>query len=340
MTAPTFDTIFASRRPADLPSRPTLAVVIDTEEEFDWGAPLSRASTSVSAMRHIDRIQRRCEAASLRPTYVVDYPVAAQREGSEALADWARAGRCEIGAHLHPWVTPPFDEPVTGRNSFLCNLPPVLQRSKMRTLSDAIAASLDVRPSVFKAGRYGIGTEALAAFQSLGLDVDVSVNPGFDFTVYNGPDFAHATAWPFWIDCAHGLLEVPCTTGFVGWARRHGPRLRPLADRYEYLRIPAVLARSGAVDRVMLSPEGNSFADMVALTRRLLADGLTYFNFTFHSPSLVPGHTPYVRSEAELSTFLATIDRYFEFFFSELGGAPSTPASYRRALLGMEVTRA
>ena len=66
----------------------------------------------------------------------------------------------------------------------------------------------------------------------------------------------------------------------------------------------------------------------------LLRDGLTMFSLTFHSPSVVPGHTPYVRSHADLSTFLKTIERYFEFFFGELGGQPSTPERFRQDLLG------
>jgi len=36
---------------------------------------------------------------------------------------------------------------------------------------------------------------------------------------------------------------------------------------------------------------------------RLLADGLRLLMFSFHSPTLAPGHTPYVRSEADLENF-------------------------------------
>jgi hypothetical protein len=340
MTAPGFELTFVGRHPADLPSRPTLTVVIDTEEEFDWCAPFSRAATSVTAMRHIERIQRRCEVVGLRPTYVVDYPVATQTEGYEAIAAWARAARCEIGAHLHPWVTPPFDEPVTARNSFVCNLPPALQRAKLTALCEAISANIGAKPTVFKAGRYGIGPDVLASFGPLGLDIDVSVNPGWSFTAEGGPEFLRADARPFWIDRERGLLEVPCTTGFVGWARGQGAWLREVANRLETLRAPGILALCGAVDRVMLSPEGNTLAELVALTRTLLADGLTFFSFTLHSPSLAPGYTPYVRSAADLSAFLSTIERYFEFFFAELGGEPSTPERYRRDLLGRAVKHA
>ena len=326
--------LFANRAPAALPERPTLVVVVDTEEEFDWSAPFSRQATSVSAMGQIDRAQRLCDAVGLAPTYVIDYPVATQPLGYETLSGWAREGRCQIGAHLHPWVNPPFDEALSGPNSFMCNLPIPLQQAKMRELHQAIVANTGAAPRAFKAGRYGIGHAALASFDELGLVVDVSVNPCMNFAAESGPDFSAFDSRPFWIDRSRQLLEVPCTHGFVGWARRQGVWLRGAAESLRRLRAAGMLSRAGVVNRVMLSPEGNTLKEMIALTRAMLADGLTLFSLTFHSPSVVPGHTPYVRSHADLSMFLTTIERYFEFFFGELGGQPSTPERFRQDLLG------
>ena len=87
--------------------RPSLAVVVDTEEEFDWSAPFDRNATSVGHMRRIGRLQAVCEAWGLRPTYVIDHPIATQAPGTEALTPLVREGRALIGAHLHPWVSPP-----------------------------------------------------------------------------------------------------------------------------------------------------------------------------------------------------------------------------------------
>lgn len=325
---------FANRAPTALPERPTLVVVVDTEEEFDWSAPFSREATSVSAMRHIDRVQQLCDAAGLAPTYVIDYPVATQPLGYETISGWAREGRCQIGAHLHPWVNPPFDEELSGPNSFMCNLAPPLQHAKLRELCHAIVENTGAAPRAFKAGRYGIGRDGLASFDELGLTLDLSVNPCMNFAPEGGPDFSHFDSHPFWIDRSRQLLEVPCTHGFIGWARRQGLWLRNTAELLRGLRGPGVLSRSGAVNRVMLSPEGNTLPEMIALTRALLADGLTLFSLTFHSPSVVPGHTPYVRSQADLTTFLTTIERYFEFFFGELEGQSSTPERFRQDLLG------
>jgi hypothetical protein len=313
--------------------RPRLFVVVDTEEEFDWGAPFSRAATSVTAMRQIGRVQRIFDAAGLIPTYVIDYPVATQREGVEALRDWARDGRCRLGAHLHPWVTPPHDEPVTGPNSFVGNLPAALQTAKLATLCDAVAEHAGVRPRVFKAGRYGISAPLLQAFERCGLEIDASVNPCMDFTAERGPDFRAFAADPFWFGPTATWLEAPCTHGFVGLARAAGRQVSAVAGRFEGLRIPGILARTGVLNRVMLSPEGNTLDEMMALTQTLLAAGLRTFSLTFHSPSVVPGHTPYVRTQGDLDAFLSSIERYLAFFLDELRGVASTPEAFRQQRL-------
>ncbi|MHC4956501.1 MAG: WalW protein, partial [Planctomycetota bacterium] len=95
-------------------ARPILLVVSDTEEEFDWGKPHDREATSVTAMAAIGRAQAVFDEYGVRPCYVIDYPVVSQAEGYEPLVAIHRDGRCEIGAHLHPWVSPPHDEEVCG----------------------------------------------------------------------------------------------------------------------------------------------------------------------------------------------------------------------------------
>jgi len=56
----------------------TLLVLIDTEEEFDWSRKLARENTAVSAMAAQHRAHRIFEKFSVKPIYVIDYPVASQ----------------------------------------------------------------------------------------------------------------------------------------------------------------------------------------------------------------------------------------------------------------------
>ena len=54
--------------------------------------------------------------------------------------------------------------------------------------------------------------------------------------------------------------------------------------------------------------------------RSLVQAGTQVLTLSYHSPSLVPGHTPYVRTAKELSRFLACIAECCEYFRDELGG--------------------
>ncbi|HEX4347314.1 MAG TPA: hypothetical protein VHZ73_07060 [Vicinamibacterales bacterium] len=318
--------------PVDLALPLTLFVVVDTEEEFDWHAPLSRSNTSVRAMHAVDRLQRVVSPYAARPTYVIDYPVASQPDGWMPLKALADSGEAEIGAHLHPWVNPPFVETVNARNSFGCALEPHVEAEKIRLLRDQIGDAFGAWPTVYKAGRYGFGPTTAAALESLGFSIDVSINPRMDASSEGGPCFDAFDTSPFLFGHDATLLEIPCSTDFTGVCGRMAPAFHRAISRplFRAVRTPGVVRRLGLVDKVMLSPEGSTLGEMKALTRSLLRRGIRTFSMTLHSPSLEPGHTPYVRTARDLFGFLDRISGYCEFFFAELGGVPSTPTEFLR----------
>jgi hypothetical protein len=323
--------------PAEHAGRPTLFVIVDTEEEFDWGAPLSRDNTDVRAMRHVDRLQKIVGPYRAKPTYVIDYPVATQRDGYGPLLELQTSGEAEIGAHLHPWVNPPYTEALTPRNSFGFRLGS-LEAEKLRVLRDAIAQKFAMAPTVFKAGRYGFGETTAAALEDLGFDIDVSINPRMNFADEGGPDFSRFDTRPFLFGRTRRLLEIPCSTDYVGMAGQRGQVMHTFADRSVLRRLRAVgiLARLGIVNKVMLSPEGNTISELKALTRTLLRRGVRTFSLTLHSPSLTAGCTPYVRTEQQLGQFLDRIREYCDFFFSDVQGVASTPAEFFTRLRGTQ----
>lgn len=304
-----------------------LCVVVDTEEEFDWHAPYSRNSVSVTAIDEVGRLQEVMARYGAKPTYVIDYPVAATASSARRLADLAQRGLCQIGAHLHPWVSPPYTEAVSRHNSYACNLTPELEREKIEQLSDTIVRNLAVKPRSYKAGRYGFAASTAATLESLGFDVDVSINPRMNFRSDGGPNFEDRDAQLGTFGRSRRLLEVPCSTGFIGLARNVGVPVHRAASAswLAPARPHGLLSRLGVLNRVMLSPEGNTLDEMKALTRALLQDGVRVFSLTFHSPSLKPGCTPYVRTEADRDGLLRTIDQFCQFFMGQLGGVPSTP---------------
>ena len=317
-------------------ARPELFIVVDTEEEFDWGAPFSRGNTSVRAVRHIDRLQRVVSKYGLEPTYVVDFAIASQRDGWGPLKELADAGAAHIGAHLHPWVNPPFAEEVNVRNSFGCALGEALETEKIRVLQGRIASSFGRLPTIYKAGRYGFGATTAAALEALGFTIDLSVNPRMDWTAEGGPSFEAFDARPFFFGRSRRLLEIPCSTDYIGVCGALAPRVHRLISQpvLAPTRIVGIMSRLGIVNKVMLSPEASTLAEMKALTRSLVRRGVRTFSLTLHSPSVVPGCTPYVRTDAELGRFLDRISSYCDFFFGDLCGAASTPDAFRASLGG------
>jgi hypothetical protein len=98
------------------------------------------------------------------------------------------------------------------------------------------------------------------------------------------------------------------------------------------VRLGGVLARTRALERVRLSPEVASGMEMRRLTGALLAGGCQVFSLTYHSPSMMPGHTPYVRSAADLERLIGAVHDYCAWFRAEVGGEFMSLSQLRQAL--------
>ncbi len=304
---------------------PTLHVVIDTEAEFDWDKPFAETLTAVSAMAQVQSAQAIFDRYGLRPTYVIDYPVASQTAAIAAIAAIAERGGCAIGAHLHPWTNPPFGAPIDQAMSFPGNLPEEVERAKLDALLALIEARFGERPVFYKAGRYGLGRNTAKLIAQRGISVDFSLMPETDMRDVHGPDFRMVAAIPYDVP-ALGLLAVPMTRADLGPLSRWW-RLRGWLDTQTaaLLHVRGILVRAGLLERLTLTPEGVSAKLQIVLLRTLLRRGHRLFVLHFHSPSLAAGHTPYVRNEAERAAFLARIEAVCRWFFEELGGVPGRP---------------
>ncbi len=288
-----------ARFPADF--APRFLLTVDTEEEFDWHAPFRRGGHGLDHVPHLRKFQHFCDRHGVAPVYLIDHPIATSPAAIEILREAALDGRAEIGVQLHPWVNPPFTEELCDFNSFSGNLPADLEHEKFRVLHDCIAAATGVKPLIYRAGRYGLGPHTAAILRGAGIAVDSSVRARFDYTGAGGVNYRYHPAHPYWADDERTLLELPLTTVFSGGWRRMGDRLYPALWRVPMLR--GILARSGLLERIPLTPEGITVAEAKRGIDAALAEGLPLLVFSFHSPSLHPGNTPYVRHEEDLARF-------------------------------------
>lgn len=295
------DALAAAAFKQDFGSR--FIITVDTEEEFDWSAPISRDGYGLGAVPALARFQEFCESCGVVPVYLIDYPIAGSPQAGEVLGPAVTAGKAELGVHLHPWVNPPFDEEVCNANSFAGNLPEELEAGKFRVLIAAIRDNFGVSPSIYRAGRYGVGPNTAKILKANGILIDSSVRARFDYSSGGGPNFARHPLHPYWIDAAHSLLELPLTSVYRGALRRLGHAIYPRLDRLPVVR--SVLARTGMLERIPLTPEGVTAQEAIRGIATALDDGLGLLVFSFHSPSLAAGHTPYVRSVEDLDAFYA-----------------------------------
>ena len=308
-----------------------VAVFVDTEEEFDWAKPRRRDAGSVQAIQALPVAHQVLRGFGIQPTYLVDYPVASTPQSIAVLHEFLDAGECQIGAQLHAWVNPPFTEVLEPATSFAGNLPKPLEHAKLAALTLAIRSAFGVQPRVFRAGRYGIGPNSEALLDMLGYRMDTSVRPLFDYSDEGGPNFVHQPSAPHWTGAERRILEVPLTTTFVGGLRNLGKPLYRSGGR----RVKSLLARTGLLSRVPLTPEGIPEADALEALRVLLDTDLQLFSISFHSPSVEPGHTPYVRDAADLRLFY----RWFDSVFGFLAARGITPATADEVLEAADATR-
>lgn len=308
--------------------RPQLLVVVDTEEEFDWNRPFNRASTGTVSITAQDHAHALYDRYGVVPTYVMDHPVATSAVAVRYLRGLVDAGRADFGTHCHPWVTPPHVEAVSNFHSFHGNLPPELEAAKLRTSTDAVAQAFGRAPRIFKAGRYGVGPQTFNTVIALGYSVDCSFVPHTRFTAQEGPDFHGTPEQPFYTDATRRLLEIPLTVGYSGPLHRLGRSANGFVDDpwAQRLRLPGILSRLGLMERAVLSPEGYDAATLCRLLRALVAQGQRVFTLSYHSPSLAPGHTPYVPDAAALAVFLSRIEAVLACFQNELNGQFTTLA--------------
>lgn len=297
-----------------------LIITIDTEED-NW-SDYSRNANKTENIKRIPELQGIFDDFNVKPTYLINYPVATDDYAKQVLSGILKEGRCEIGTHCHPWNTPPFEEEINRTNTMLCNLPAGLQYKKLNTLHRTIKNNFDIEPMVFRAGRWGFSLEVARNIYKLGYRIDTSVTPYTDWSDYDGPDFSDIPANSYRINMdgiAGGpkdgyLLEVPATVGFLQRNFALSNRIhRALSARpINKARLVGIFFRLRILNKVWLSPEMSDGRDMIRLTERFMED-YDLINMTFHSPSLQRGLTSFVQTREDEKTFSQRIRDFLKY---------------------------
>jgi hypothetical protein len=311
---------------------PAVMVGIDTEADDQWSQE-GRDRMDVRNAERLPALQALCDEYGIRPTYLVTHEMATRPESVSVLTGLARTRRCEIGAHLHPWSSPPFRPEDLAAHTYPHNLPRDLLERQLTELTATIETAIGVRPTTYRAGRNGFDGRTLPILERLGYTVDTSVDPLFNERRKGGMVFAGAPVVPYhpaYEDVRRvgtsPILEVPITAAT-------DPPL-PKALERAYASLPAIPYR-GALKRlgvrpVWLRPSYTSRERMIAFASRLHAGGAPCFNIIFHSSELLPGGSPYTPDAASVERFCADLRALLGHLTKSLGAVGKTYAEFAR----------
>lgn len=295
-----------------------LLVTVDTEEDNWWP---TRVDLTARNVEELPRLHEVLDAHDVRPTYLVTYRVARDPSAARTLAELHRKAGAEVGAHLHPWNTPPQDRTVADSVS-LEKLSESTQRAMIRTLTAAIEEAIGIRPRSFRAGRWSLSPTLVKILAEQRYQVDSSV---LTYTYWDdvpgSPAYFHATPHPYRLGtsgdlerpAADGcLVEVPATAGFNRRPWDLFSRVDRLmrSDWLRRLHLHGILHRTGLLRRITLTPEQFPACRMLELARVAIAQELPVLNLHLHSNSLLPGCNEYVRSPEDRDLLLQRIDEF------------------------------
>jgi hypothetical protein len=309
-------------------------VIITVDVEAD-GAWTRSERVTVENLRALPRFQSMCDRFGMKPTYLCTYETV-RADSFAPVAAWQKAGRCEVGTHLHPWTTPPFnrkdatDIDTSEYPSYPSELSPERFREKMKVLGDAIASRTGDRPTSYRAGRWGFSKEQIAVLLELGYVVDCSVTPLIDRSNHKGlrdggPDFRKAPVTPYWLSdddiCAPGrsrLLEVPVTIVQTNDVLRASPTARWAWSKLQGERGAGLLNRAMTLNPLWLRPYSHMSARKLRLVYRTAQKlELPVVEMMLHSSELLAGASPSFPDRASIERVYAMLEGILETMHAE-----------------------
>lgn len=316
-----------------------LIITIDTEEEFNWHrTPFPSEGGTVKNVHELRRLQRVFDRLNAKVTYFVDFPVLRNEVSRNILRKLYEQYGAEMGTHLHPWCTPPFEEELNIVNTMANNLPARLVRSKLEGLTELFIQVFGFRPLSYRAGRFAFDEASAKIIGELGYKIDSSITPFYDWSRDSGPNFFFAPLRPYFIDNRgifsenkNGqILEVPISTGFNRTPFRFWSKIYFFAKKrhLRYLKMVGALDRSNLLKRIILGPELQSLEEMKSLVRSLCREEFHVFNMIFHSSSLIPGGNSIIKTVEEAGAFEKRVIDIVSWIIQECGAEPIRLSDY------------
>jgi hypothetical protein len=294
-------------------------LTIDTEADNAWENHLNPNVTNVAGLRELAQLLRRYGA---KATCLLTYRVADDAQAISVLRELAGQGLVEVGAHLHPWESPPFMDNGLDRryHTYPHELPLSVFRSKMEMLTARIAENFE-SPVSYRGGRWGLSPQHVAVLEELGYQVDTSVTPlitwgpkpGLPISQggRGGCDYSRAPLQPYYLSYYDvtrpgqaALAEMPVTVQFT----QRVPM--PILQAYGYVPRWArrLLEKAKVLHPVWAFAAEEKNERMRQMLKNYCFSSLSYFNMSCHSSELMLGTSPHSRTPAALARTLGNIE--------------------------------
>jgi len=318
-----------------------LVISVDVEEEGLFSGCYRREPAGVSNVAHLGRLEFVTTEFGCPVTLLATYPVLRDAHCRATLLRWRDNLGAELGAHLHPWCTPPYDlahpasdvdrdlrEPIPARR-----LPAALLEAKLRTLVAAAEEAAGRAPSSFRMGRFDHAPTLPALLVDVGVRVDSSVIPlssrndrGDTFLAPNDPHVLVQRD-----DGTAALVEVPLTmvaeSKALASAVFHASALLPGPLRWRWLE------RFRQVGAVGINPTWYRLPAMRWAARLHERRGGRVLHMFLHSTELMPGATPMFRTDRDVDRLVERLHAFLGWVMrrggvegvtlSQAGGVPS-----------------
>lgn len=296
-------------------------ITVDVEADNQWSKEMTDVISNVFELPRFHKLVRKF---GFKPTYLVSYEVANNEMAANMLRVWQGSGEAEIGAHLHPWSTPPF-----GDNDKYKRFPSELEgdelKLKLESLTKVITEKIGVKPSSYRAGRWGFDNRQIKILSELGYVADCSISPKVDWSKNNnvtpggsGPNWSFESIKPHVLESGDSkILEVPMTIINTGFISGNGGIFENFVLKYPTNLLSRVIRKFLIKPRWLRVFKETTSKDFEAIYKSAVSNNLPVIEFMIHSSELVSGGSPYVKNEKDLEALYKNLEALFEMLKSK-----------------------
>ncbi len=298
-------------------------ITIDTEGDNLWERT---SNIKTENAEYIGRFQKLCEKYELKPTYLVNYEMAINKDFISLSNEALSKNTCEIGMHLHAWNSPPvynLSNDDYSKHPFLIEYPANIMEDKVRYMTDLLESAYKRKIVSHRAGRWAINSTYINILKKYGYEIDCSITPYIDRSekckyddkkVIN-VDYSKALDSFYEMDefdvlkrGNSGVYQIPFTVikneyGFIDTIRNKLSLISLIRKGLNYL-FPQTLR---------LRPNGKNLKQMKKIVDISVEKKFEYIEFMLHSSEFMAGGSPTFITKRSIDKLYSDMDQLFSY---------------------------